>query len=131
MSPFKMSIFFPANRMNFNKNPKNVINYNIFPKHWRSNIYKFFNYSTKYKQKDHTFVEIWSLFFKNFGHFVNFRKNWNVGSLMPRKYIIVYDIFEVIVTVHPISRNPAHQLATRKKMDILNRGIARRTIVIL
>ena len=34
---------------------------------------------------------------------------------MPRKYIIVYDIFGVLVTVHPICRNPAHQLAIRKK----------------
>ena len=50
---------------------------------------------------------------------------------MLRKYIIVYDIFEVFVTVHPICRNPAHQLAIRKKMDILNGDIARRTIVIL
>ena len=50
---------------------------------------------------------------------------------MPRKYIIVYDIFGVFVTVHPICRNPAHQLAIRKKMDISNGGIARRTIVIL
>ena len=46
---------------------------------------------------------------------------------MPRKYIIVYDIFGVFVTVHPISRNPTHQLAIQKKMDILNGDIARRT----
>ena len=50
---------------------------------------------------------------------------------MPRKYIIVYDIFEVFLTVHPISRNPAHQLAIRKKRDILNGDIAWRTIAIL
>ena len=36
---------------------------------------------------------------------------------MPRKHIVVYDIFGVFVTVHPISRNPVHQLAIRKKMD--------------
>ena len=34
---------------------------------------------------------------------------------MPWKYIIVYDILGVFVTVHPICRNPAHQLAIRKK----------------
>ena len=45
---------------------------------------------------------------------------------MPRKYIIVYDIFGVFVTVHPICRNTAHQLAIRKKMDILNGDMARR-----
>ena len=50
---------------------------------------------------------------------------------MPRKYIIVYDIFGVSVTVHPISWNPAHQLAIRKKKDILNGDIARRTNAIL
>ena len=50
---------------------------------------------------------------------------------MPRKYIIVYDIFGVVVTVHPICRNPAHQLAIRKKMDILNGDIARHTNAIL
>ena len=50
---------------------------------------------------------------------------------MPRKYIIVYDIFGVFVTVHPIRRNPTHHLAIRKKMDILNGDIARRTNAIL
>ena len=49
---------------------------------------------------------------------------------MPRKYIIVYDIFGGFVTIYPISRNPAHQLAIRKK-DILNGDIARRTNAIL
>ena len=43
---------------------------------------------------------------------------------MPRKYIIVYDIFGVFVTVHPICRNPAHQLAIRKK----NGHFKRRTL---
>ena len=50
---------------------------------------------------------------------------------MLRKYIIVYDIFGVFVTVHPICRNPAHQLAIRKKMDNLNGDIARHTNAIL
>ena len=50
---------------------------------------------------------------------------------MPRKYITVYDILGVFVRVHPICRNPAHQLAIRKKMDILNGDIARRTNAIL
>ena len=50
---------------------------------------------------------------------------------MPTKYIIVYDIFGVFVTVHPICLNPAHHLAIRIKMDILNGDIARRTITIL
>ena len=50
---------------------------------------------------------------------------------MPRKYIIVYNIFGVFVTVHAISRNSVHQLAIPKKMDILNGDIARRMIAIL
>ena len=50
---------------------------------------------------------------------------------MPRKYIIVYDIFRVFVTIHPICQNPAHQLAIRKKVDILNGDIARRANAIL
>ena len=50
---------------------------------------------------------------------------------MPRKYIIVYDIFGVFVKVHLICRNPADQLAIRKKMDILNGDITRRTNAIL
>ena len=50
---------------------------------------------------------------------------------MPRKYIILSDIFGVIVTVHPISRNPAHQFGHPKKMDILNGDIAWRTNAIL
>ena len=50
---------------------------------------------------------------------------------MLRKYIIVYNIFGVFVKVHPICRKPAHQLAIRKKMDILNGDTARRTNAIL
>ena len=50
---------------------------------------------------------------------------------MPRKYIIVYEIFGVLVTVHPICRNPAHQVAIRRKMDLSNGAIARRTNAIL
>ena len=39
--------------------------------------------------------------------------------------------FRVFVTFLPIWRKPAHQLAIRKKMDISNGNIARRTNAIL
>ena len=50
---------------------------------------------------------------------------------MPRKYIIVYDIFGVFVTVHSISRSPDPPVGHPEKMDILNGDIARRTNAIL
>ena len=50
---------------------------------------------------------------------------------MLRKYVTVYDIFGIFVKVHPICRNPAHQLTIRKKVDILNGDITRRTNAIL